>query len=135
MSVTQRAAIAIVAILSAFGAAESFAQQNESIQWSVTPYFWASDTKLDLSVQDTDINGGIEIPFSDLLDILDTAVQVHVEGGKGNWSTFFDITYLETSDTIDRPLVNIATNSKQTFVDAAVTEVVLNEATAACWAC
>lgn len=120
MRLNQLTAGAVLLVLVALSAPSAFAQQGDPIAWSVTPYFWASDTSLDLTVQDTDINGGVEIPFSDLLDVLDTAIQFHVEGGKGSWSGFADITYLETSDTIDRPLVNIATNSKQTFVDAAV---------------
>ena len=86
--------------------------------WSVTPYIWASDTSLDLTVEDRDINGGVKIPFSDLLDVLDTAFQIHVEGGKGKWSSFIDLTLLETSDTIDRPLLTIQTNNKQTLLDA-----------------
>ena len=96
------------------------AQDNVSPTWSVTPYFWASDTSLDISIKDSEVNGGIEIPFSDLLDVLDTAIQIHVEGGKGSWSGFADITYLETSDTIERPILGIDTNSKQTFIDAAI---------------
>lgn len=96
------------------------AQDAGTVSWSVTPYFWASDTSLDLTVEDTDINGGVEIPFSDLLDVLDTAFQIHVEGGTGKLSAFADLTFLETSDTIERPLLEIATNSKQTFIDAAL---------------
>jgi hypothetical protein len=96
------------------------AQNSTTSTWSITPYFWASDTSLDLTVEDTDINGGVEIPFSDLLDVLDTAFQIHIEAGKGKVSGFADITFLETSDTIERPLVEIATNSKQTFIDAAL---------------
>jgi hypothetical protein len=96
------------------------AQESDKFGWSITPYFWASDTSLDLAVEDADINGGVEIPFSDLLDVLDTAFQIHVEGGKGKWSGFGDFTYLETSDTIGRPMLNVETNSKQTFLDAAI---------------
>ena len=96
------------------------AQDTASPTWSITPYFWASDTSLDLTVVDTEINGGVEIPFSDLLDVLDTAFQIHIEGGKGKFSGFADMTFLETSDTLERPVVDIATNSKQTFIDAAV---------------
>ncbi|MBO6701118.1 MAG: hypothetical protein JJ921_02180 [Pseudomonadales bacterium] len=95
-------------------------QQDDSVSWSVTPYIWGSDTTLDLTVQDSGINGGVEVPFNDLLDVLDTAFQIHVEGGKGNWSGFVDLIYLETFDTIDRPLLNIDTNSDQLFVDAAL---------------
>lgn len=113
------ASIAVSALLLALSSNVS-AQKNDKIAWSVTPYIWASDTSLDLTVEDTGINGGVEIPFSDLLDILDTAIQVHVEGGKGSWSVFSDITLMETTDTIDRPLLIIGTNSKQTFIDGAV---------------
>ena len=98
----------------------ALAQDTPAFTWSITPYFWASDTSLDLTVVDTEINGGIEVPFSDLLDVLDTAIQVHVEGGKGNFSAFADLTLLKTSDTIERPIVTIATSSKQTFIDAAI---------------
>ena len=101
-------------------AATALAQDSSEFSWSITPYLWASDTALDLSVVDTEINAGTEIKFSDLLDVLETAFQIHVEGGKGNWSGFGDFTYIETSDTIARPLLDIATNSKQTFLDAAL---------------
>ncbi len=94
--------------------------QDDSLSWSVTPYGWGSDTKLDLSVRDSEINGGVEIPFHDLLDVLDAVLQIHVEAGKGNWSSFVDLTIIETSDTIQRTLSTIDTNSDQTFIDAAV---------------
>ena len=113
------AAISALVLLLALGSSAS-AQENDKIAWSVTPYMWASDTALDLTVEDTDINGGVKIPFSDLLDVLDTAFQIHVEGGNGNWSNFIDVTFLETSDTIDRPQLTIQTNSQQTFLDAVV---------------
>jgi hypothetical protein len=82
----------------------ALAQDSDKFGWSVTPYIWASDTSLDISVRDTGIGGGADIKFSDLLDDLDTAIQIHVEGGKGNWSGFGDLTYIETSDTTQRPL-------------------------------
>jgi len=53
-------------------ASSALAQDSDEFDWSVTPYFWASDTSLDLTVEDTDINGGVKSPFSDLLDILVT---------------------------------------------------------------
>jgi hypothetical protein len=93
---------------------------DDGLLWSVTPYVWASDTSLDLSVEDSDINGGIEIPFKDALDTIETAIQVNLETGKGKWSAFVDFTYIETSDTIERPLLDLRTDSEQTFIDAAV---------------
>ncbi len=111
MTLRIRTALSALLVILMFFSSTALAQDSDEFGWSVTPYFWASDTSLDLTVEDTDINGGVKIPFSDLLDVLDTAFQIHVEGGKGNWSGFGDFTYLETSDTIDRPLLNIDTNS------------------------
>jgi len=96
------------------------AQDGDKLAWSVTPYIWASDTSLDISLSDPGISGGTEIKFSDLLDVLDAAFQIHVEAGKGNWSGFGDLTYIETSDTVNRPLLIIDSNNKQTVLDAAI---------------
>ncbi|MEJ2298660.1 MAG: hypothetical protein P8X94_09215 [Woeseiaceae bacterium] len=96
------------------------ANAQEALQWSVTPYLWASDTTVDLTIRDTNI-GGDDISFDDLLDVLDAAFMVHVEAGRGNWSAFLDITYLSTSDTTERPLATIDGDSEQTIIDAAVT--------------
>jgi hypothetical protein len=101
-------------------ASSASAQESDKLAWSITPYLWASDTSLDISVIDTGIGGGTEIPFNDLLDVLDAAFQIHVEAGKGNWSGFTDLTYIETSDTVNRPLLIIDTSNKQTMIDAAV---------------
>lgn len=90
----------------------AWAQADDKIGWSITPYLWASNTKVDLKFRDTGI-GGDTITFSDLLDVLDTAFMLHVEGGKGKWSMFGDLTYLETSDTDERPVLTIDTKSKQ----------------------
>ncbi len=100
-----------------FGA--EWAESQESIQWSVTPYIWASDTKVDLTIRDESL-GGDKISFKDLLDVLDSAFMINVEGGKGHWSLFGDLTYLETSDTNERTLLVIDTNSKQTVLDTGV---------------
>jgi hypothetical protein len=66
------------------------AQSSDSLQWSVTPYIWASHTTVDLSLRDSPI-GGADISFSDLMDITDGSFQGHVEAGKGNWSLFTDL--------------------------------------------
>jgi len=96
------------------------AQDDDQLAWSVTPYLWASDTSLDISLRDSGIGGGTEIKFNDLLDVLDAAFQIHVEAGKGSWSGFADLTYIETSDTANRPLLAIDSRNKQTVLDAVV---------------
>ena len=102
------------------GANPALAQQQghdpDSFSWSVTPYLWASETKLDLTLGNG-LSVGDTVSFSDLLDTLDTAVMVHVEGGKGNWSMFGDLTYLDMSDSNERELITIDSDSEQTFLD------------------
>lgn len=95
------------------------AQQADSMQWSITPYIWGSHTSVDLEFRGNDL-GGDSISFNDLLDQLDSAVMIHVEGGRGSWSTFADLTYLETSDTEERPLLTVDTDSETTVLDVGV---------------
>ena len=97
----------------------SVAAPGDTPTWSITPYIWAPTTKVDLSFMDTNIGQG-EISFNDLLDTLDAAFMVHVEGGRGHWSAFGDLTYLDTSDTTERQLLTVDTDSEQVFFDAAV---------------
>lgn len=99
-------------------AAPVAAQEMEPFQWSITPYLWASETKVDLTLRDG-LSGGDTISFDDLLDTLDTAIMVHFESGRGHWSGFADLTYLETSDTQQRTLFTVDTDSEQTVLDAA----------------
>jgi hypothetical protein len=93
-------------------------QDADQVHWSITPYLWASNTKVDLTFRDQGLGSG-DISFSDLLDVLDSAFMVNVEGGKGQWSFFGDLTYLETSNTETRTLLTIDTDSEQLIFDAA----------------
>jgi hypothetical protein len=95
------------------------AQDSSSFNWSITPYLWATETAVDLTFRDADIGAG-EISFSDLLDVLDAAFMIHVEGGGGNWSAFGDLTYLKTSDSSERTVFIVDSDSKQLFLDGAV---------------
>lgn len=91
---------------------------GDSLSWAVTPYLWAPNTTIDLSLGDNSIGG--EVSFSDILDTLDAAFMGHVEAAKGNWSAFADLTYVDASDTTERTLIRIASQNKQTFLDLAV---------------
>lgn len=92
-------------------------QESSPIRWSVTPYLWASQTKVDLTLRDEAL-GGDTIEFRDLLDQLDSAFMVNFEAGRGNWSVFADLTYLETSDRQQRPVFLVDTDSETTVLDA-----------------
>ena len=109
-------ALAMLVMLIAAPAAR--AQDADGFNWSITPYIWATETTVDLTFRDADIGAG-EISFSDLLDVLDAAFMIHVEGGRGNWSAFGDLTYLKTSDSTERTALVVDSNSEQLFLDAA----------------
>ena len=58
-----RLAVSIVWLGALFLSSPLFAQ--EAPRWSVTPYLWATDTTVDLSVGDTSLGGG-EVSFDDV---------------------------------------------------------------------
>lgn len=95
------------------------AAPGDPLQWSITPYIWATDTAVDVSFRDRDIGSG-EISFGDLLDMMDSAFMIQAEAGKGHWSGFVDLTYLEISDRDKRPLLIVDSSSTQVFLDAAL---------------
>ena len=103
-----RRSISLLAIVLAVGGSgflsTAAAQESDSFGWSITPYGWAPTTNIDLTVRDNNIGAG-DISFSDLLDTLDAALMIQVEGGSGNWSAFGDLTYLKTSDITERTVL------------------------------
>jgi hypothetical protein len=114
-----RSVSAAITCLTLFPLAAVQGQESGQFGWSITPYLWATETRVDLTLRDADIGTG-EISFGDLLDVLDAAFMIHVEGGKGNWSAFGDLTYLKTSDSTEREALVVDSNSKQLFFDGAV---------------
>jgi hypothetical protein len=79
----------------------SSASVADDREWIVTPYLWGADTSLDMLVRDDPVFSG-DLDFSDLVDKLDFAFQIHVETRKDGFGLFFDGTVLETSDGIQR---------------------------------
>ena len=110
--------LALAMLVMLMSAPVARAQDANSFGWSITPYLWATETTVDLTFRDADIGAG-EISFNDLLDVLDAAFMIHVEGGRGNWSAFGDLTYLKTSDSTERTALVVDSNSEQLFLDAA----------------
>lgn len=96
------------------------ASDDPAFNWSVTPYLWASQTQADLSFRDEAL-GGDTISFRDLLDQLDSAFMIHVETGRNRWSVFTDLTYLETSDSDQRPIFRVDTDAETTVADVGLT--------------
>ena len=92
-------------------------------EWMVTPYVWGSGTSVDIFANDNQLIGG-ELDFSGLVDKIDFAGLVHVEGRKGNFGLLFDLIYMDTGDSVTlsgRPLLPdgtiIATDARTTLIE------------------
>ena len=72
------------------------------IDWEVAPYIWAADVSLDMT-----INGdpalGVDVAFADLVDKLDSAFMLYVEGiadsGIGGFADLISLTLSDSSVT------------------------------------
>jgi hypothetical protein len=73
-------------------------QAQEGWQWSITPYIWATDVSEDL-ILDGAVVGGEDTEFGDLVDKIDSSLQLHFEGSREKWGLFTDINYVELSDS------------------------------------
>jgi len=109
----------LAGLLTGIAPAGAHAQSSDQLHWSITPYIWGTNTAADLSFRGRDVASG-DISFGDLMDMMDSAFMVHVETGKGHWSGFADLTYLEISDKDKRQFATIKSSSKQVFLDAAL---------------
>lgn len=98
MSISRCRIGATVAIALVLTQATAIAQTADNDwRWSITPYLWGSDIKTDIRFP-TGQAVGATTRFSDLVDKLDFAAQVHAEGQRGQWGLFADATFLSLSD-------------------------------------
>jgi len=88
----------ILVMLLATASAAAEPDAGSAWQWSVTPYVWASDVTENLSVQDRAVSES-RTEFNDLVDKLESSLQVHVEGLGARWGVFADLTYIELTDS------------------------------------
>ncbi len=91
MVVLGAATIALLLIPSSAHAASEW-------DWSITPYMWASDISEDLILSGEVVGGG-DTEFKDLVDLIDTSLQLHFEGTRDRWGLFADLTYIDLSDS------------------------------------
>jgi len=66
-------------------------------EWTIAPYLWAADVTLDAQVNDTSLGG--EVDFADLLEKTDSVFMGHFEGRSDRWGGFFDVIYVDLSDS------------------------------------
>lgn len=87
-------------------------------RWSITPYVWGISANMDTSLDIPE--GGVEQRFSDIIDKLDFAAQIHLEGHKGRHGFLLDVTNLQLSDRITRGPLELDTDSSTTLVEGAM---------------
>ena len=84
--------------------ANANAAEGEGWEWIVAPYGWAASIGTDLERR-TPPTGGIstDTSFSDIVDKIDGAFQIHIEGQNERWGMFTDFTFIGLADERDRP--------------------------------
>jgi len=95
-----RRAAAVIAIAAVFVTA---AANAGAADWSLTPYMWATDISETLLLDGNEV-GGDDTEFADLVDVLDTSLQLHLEGVGERWGVFGDVTYIELTDSAEGEL-------------------------------
>jgi hypothetical protein len=83
------------------------AAEGEGWDWVVAPYGWAADISTDLQLRNPPppTSGAIstDTRFTDIVDKIDGAFQIHIEGQGDHWGMFTDFTFLGLADEHDRP--------------------------------
>lgn len=108
----------VIAIIAGIGSSGACYARDQEMSWSFAPYIWGANTELDMRWRDSPA-GGADISFGDLVDTLEAAAMFQLEAGRGNWSSFVDLTYLSTSDSASQAQLELGADSKQLFVDLA----------------
>ena len=115
--------LAIVLAICCIGTVASPARAADW-EWTLTPYLWATDYGVDVSIKDEPAFG-TDIAFSDLFDKLEFAFPIHFEGQRGKSGIFLDLMYIkldESQTTAWHPHLpdgsNVQAGVKQTLFEA-----------------
>src|SRR5262245_60704364 len=97
---SRKTAVALVlgAVCMVFSAS---AAKADDWKWSVAPYFWAADVKLDANINGNTVLA-TEVDVSDLLDKLDFAFFAHAEVSTDKGGFFFDGNWLSLTSKDER---------------------------------
>jgi len=101
---TSRRQISVAALM--FALTLSFSPQQsraDGLNWTIAPYLWASDVGLDVRVNSDPILGA-DVPFSDLVDKLDSTFMGHFEMSSDNFGAFLDTIYVGLADSATIPV-------------------------------
>ena len=91
-----------ITLLLSLALAPQAAQAQSDWKWDLTPYLWGADTTLDARVNDASLGG--TLTFGDLLDKLDMALLLNLQGrGEGPFGMLADLTYISMSESNTLP--------------------------------
>ena len=80
------------------------AAEGDGWDWIVAPYGWGVSIGTDLERTEPPAGGvSTDNNFDDIVDKLDGAFQIHIEGQEEHWGMFTDFTFLGLADEKDRP--------------------------------
>jgi hypothetical protein len=96
-------AFTMVAFICAPAYSQENADNSEKWEFLVIPYLWASAIEGDVTVKG--VSSEVDASFSDILDNLDFATQLHLEAARGRWGLFLDPTYIKLSADGDVPTI------------------------------
>ncbi|MCL1635598.1 hypothetical protein M2650_13300 [Luteimonas sp. SX5] len=78
-------------------------QAAEGWDWLVAPYGWAASIGTDLETRTPPSTASTDTKFGDIVDKIDGAFQIHIEGQGDHFGVLTDFTYLGLADDRDRP--------------------------------
>ncbi len=117
--------LAVAAAIAAVAAVAGPAGAEEKWQWSATPYVWATDVGIDLKIADRTLVDA-EIPFDDLLESLDSAALLRVDGMRGEHGMAFDLFNVELTESAATALPG--SSAGELGVDAGIGMTILDAA-------
>lgn len=80
------------------------AADGDGWEWMVAPYGWAASIGVDLRTGEPPAGGTVvDLDFDNIIDKIDGAFQVHVEGRGDHFGMFADFTYLGLADDRSHP--------------------------------
>lgn len=79
------------------------AQAGERMDWIVAPYGWGASIGTDVKTTTPPSESSNDTDFRDVVDKLDGAFEIHIEGQGDRFGFFTDFTYLGIADTRTHP--------------------------------
>lgn len=98
MTTTPRAIRPALCVLLASMCMAGTARAGERMDWIIAPYGWAASIGTDLKTSSPPSESSTDTDFRDVVDKLDGAFEIHIEGQGDRFGFFTDFTYLGIAD-------------------------------------